>query len=175
MDIVIALLGFLLVWFIFLIGPPWFLGIFLCRMAACWHEEDKIQTYFLIASPRLSRFLIPRYTGFNSRIRTNLPFLYNQYWVNAYPNRLSILGLIDYCVVGVISVWYGVCITWYFFFQNYDNLMIPVTVILFMCHAVVFFILINWNKSRSVADEEVISRAEMKRRKKDCQHKISKH
>ncbi|MDD2956627.1 MAG: hypothetical protein PHD67_10010 [Oscillospiraceae bacterium] len=139
MDVLIALLGLLFVWLIFLMGVPWFLGFFLCRIAACWHEEDKIKTYVFISSSSLAALLIPRYMGFNSRIRTNLLFLHNRYYANQYPDRLSLLALIEYCIAGIISIWYGVCITDYFFFQNYDNAMIPLTVTLFMCHAVFFF------------------------------------
>lgn len=177
MDVFIALLGLLgllTVWLIFLLGLPWLLGFFLCRFAACWHEEDKIKTYFLISSSRLATLLIPKYMGFNSHIKTNLPFLYNQYCVNPYPNRLSLLGAIEYCIVDVISVWYGVCITGYFFFQNFSNRMIPVTVILLMCHAVVFFVLIVWNCSRRCDNDEVISKAEMKRRKRNCNNRLAK-
>lgn len=163
----LSLLGLLLVWLVFLLGVPWLLGFFLCRLAACWHDADKIKTYFVVSSPRLSALLIPEYVGFNHHIRTNLPFLYNQYRVNPYPNRLSLLGLIEYCMVGLLSVWYGVCITGYFFFQDFNNPMILLTVILFMGHAILFAILINWNGSQGYGDDEVISRKEMKRRKKE--------
>ncbi len=176
MDRLMTLLklsGFMLVWLAFLLGVPWFLGFFLCRFAACWHDKDKIKTYISVSSPRIAALLIPGHEGFSDHIRTNLPFLYNRYRVNPYPDRLSLLGLIEYCIVGLLSVWYGVCITEYFFLQNFNNPMILITIALFICHALIFVILINWNRSHGNGGEEIIQRKEMRRRKKCKEHNHS--
>lgn len=154
-------------WLLFLVGVIWFLGIFTCRYSAWWNKENRIQKYITISNPRLAGLLIPKYIGYNNYVRTNIPLLYNRYFVNQYPSRLSILGLIDYCVTAVLAVWYGACITAYFWLGWFDYPMIPLTVMLFMIHAALFTFLNGWNARIKWDEIEVISRAEMRKRKRD--------
>ena len=154
-------------WLLFLVGVIWFLGIFTCRYSAWWNETNRIQAYIEISNPRLARLLIPRYIGYHNYMSTNIPLLYNRYFVNQYPARLSLLGLVDYCITAILAVWYGVCITAYFWLGWYDNPMIPLTVILFMIHAAIFFFLNGWNARINRDKIEVISRSEMVKRKRE--------
>lgn len=157
-----ALVG---VWLIFSAGMIWILGIQPCRNSARWYKEDKIQRYVEISSPRLARLWIPEYTGFSRYIGTNIPMLYDRYYVNEYPDRLSLIGLADYCVTTVLCLWYFGCITVFFWFGRAVNPTAPI--ILLMARFVIFGILHGWNRSRVRLDQaEVISRAEMKQRKR---------
>lgn len=165
MMLLIQLLALTAIWLIFLVGPIWLLGLRLCRLSARWDEGQKIQKYYVIASPALARLLIPRYIGYNRRINTNLPFLYDRCLVNRHPTRLSALGLLDYCVTALLGLWYGVNITGYFWLGRFDEPALPVTFVLLMIHALVFTILINWNNSRVRWDKyEVLTKAERKER-----------
>ena len=165
--IIQAILILLLFWLIFLIGPIWLLGLQTCRSSSWWHEEDKIQKYIEV-SPRIAKLLIYKYIGHSTHIRTNIPALYNCYIINKFPTRLSVLGLTDYCVTAILSGWYGICITAYFWLGWYDNPMIPFTGILLIVHSILFGILNNWNSSRVNWEKyEVVSREEIKKRKHD--------
>ena len=154
-------------WLIFLLGVILITGQ-TCRRTSWWHEEDKIQGYIEISNPRLARLLIPEYLGCSTHIQTNIPALYNVFYVNKYPTRLSLVGLADYGATAILGIWYGVCITAYFWFGWYDNPMIPLTVGLLMARAVLFMFLGAWNGSRVRLEEmELISRVEWRRRKRD--------
>ncbi len=158
-----SLLFVFALWLIFLLGVILILGQ-TCRRTAWWHEEDKIQGYIEISNPRL---LISEYLGGSTCIQTNIPALYNVFYVNKYPTRLSLVGLADYSVTAVLGAWYGVCITAYFWFGWYDNPMIPLTVGLLMARAVLFMLVGAWNCSRVRVDQmEKISRTEWRRRKR---------
>lgn len=146
-KLIFSLLLFLAVWLIFLLCPVCWLGFSPCRRAAWWTPSDKIQAHITISSPRLAKLLIPHYLGFGRHIRTNIPLLYGQYYVNGHPSQLSLLGLADYCVTTALSVWYGVYITAYFFFGRFDEPMLPVTFVLLMVHSLVSSILAHWNGS----------------------------
>jgi len=162
MPILVALF----LWAVFLFGPVWLLGVMLCRWNAWWSEEDKVRKYFEIASPALAKGLIGTYSGYNTHIRTNIPALYNRYRVNRYPSRMSALGAAEYVVAGALTLWYAAGVTAYFFFGWFDNPMIFSGVVLLMLHAVVFFVLYGWNKSRVKWEKyEEISKQEMKARR----------
>ena len=163
----IAVLSALFLWLLFFMVPTWFLGIMLCRENAWWNEKDKIQKYIEITSPRASICLIGQHSGYNTRIRTNIPLFYRQYLINKYPSRLSALGIADYAVTTLIAAWYAAGITAYVFLGWSDNPMLPSGIILLMIHAVFSAILHGWNKSRVAWDEyEVISRKDLKARKR---------
>lgn len=163
----IAVLFLLSLWLLFLVIPIWFLGMMLCRENAWWDEKDQIQKYVAIKSPRVSKYLIGQHGGYSTHIRTNIPLFYNQYYVNKYPTRLSVLGIVDYAVTTVIAAWYAAGITVYFFSGWFDNPMFPSGIILLMIHAAFSTILHGWNKSHVKWDEyEVVSRKELKSRKR---------
>lgn len=150
---------------IFMLIPPWMLGGSLCRMSASWTEEDKVKTYFVIRVPWLAKLLIGQHFGCNSHFRTNLPILYNQFHVNPYPNRLSLLGLIDYLVTIPLCVDWIWVMSGYLCFRKFDNALIPTILLLLMLHALAATIMIGWNWDKR-SEGEPLSRAELKMRKK---------
>jgi len=165
--IVLAALAGLCIYGIFLIGPIWIVGIFICRQNAWWDEQDKVSTYFEIHSPRMADFLIGKYGGYSTCIRTNIPLFYNEFRINRYPARLSALGAANYAITIVFAIWYAVGITAYFFFGWTDNFLVPSGILLLMVQTFVFTILCNWNKSCVEWDKyEIISKQEMKRRRR---------
>lgn len=163
MIIAVQILLALAAGLIFLVGPPWLLGFFLCRMSAVWTAQNKIKKYYVIQNPVLARLLIPRYIGFNTRIRTNIPLLYNRYYVNQYPKRLSRLGAVHYGVTLVLFGVYAPAIIGYFLLAEWSTQLIPVCILLFMAEAVVFTVLINWNNG-GWTGLPVITKEERRRR-----------
>ena len=93
------LVGGALIWIIFALVPPWLCGFALCRHNAWWTSADKVRGFVTIKSERLRRLLIPEYIGWNSVIRTDIPIFFNRYTMNKYPERLSVLGLLNYIVL----------------------------------------------------------------------------
>ena len=131
--------------------------------SAWWCDGNRIQEYLEISLPEIAGLLTPGYLGYSSRIKTNIPALYDQFPVNRYPERLSMFGVIDYCVTEILSLRYGVCITDYFWFGRFDNSMIPVAIMLLIMHAIVFAILNSWNRPHVQWNKfEVVSWTEMK-------------
>ena len=150
-------------WLLFLVGVVWCLGIFPRRRGtAWWHEKDRVKRY-VVLPPWAARLLVPAYMGFNDRFRTNLPFLYNKYYVNHHPDRLSLLGLVDYCVAAVLCLWYGGAVTAFFWGEGSGGAMLPVSVAALMISCVVSLVLGTWDHAG--VKLEVIGKKELARRK----------
>lgn len=163
---ILSTLLLLCIYFIFLIVPLFIGGFSTCRENAWWNERDRVQRYYEIKSPRIARLLIGEYSGFSTSIRTNVPLLFNRYLVNRYPSRISAMGVINYVVTAALAIWHSIAITAYFFFAWPH--FVPSDWILLMVHSLIFGILCDWNKSRVKFDRyEMISKGEMKRRKKE--------
>lgn len=154
------------VWLAFLVVPPWLCCFFVCRQAACWRPEDKIKGYVTITAPWKRRMLIPAYSGYHPRLRTNIPLLYTRFVLNPYPDRLSRLGLVDWWVSGAISAAWTVCVTLYFWAGIFHNPLLPALMAVMMVHALVMAVLINWNKSGAPAGGEGLTRAQLRERKR---------
>lgn len=164
--IIFALIVWLCIYAVFLFGPIYLMGLFICRHNAWWNERDKIQKYFKISSPKTAMILIGTYSGYSTHIQTNIPLFYSKYRVNSHPSRLSALGAVNYVVTLILAIWYAVGITAYFFFGWANNPMIFSGLIFLMIHGIIFSILCNWNKSHvRLAEYEVISKKEMKERR----------
>lgn len=103
------------IWLLFLcvIGYGW--GIGGSRYTTWWCPGQKIRGYVTVRSHRLTRLLITRYSGYNDKINTNIGALYNRFYLNRYPERISYLGIFDWCVSLPLTVWWAYEITRYFF------------------------------------------------------------
>ncbi len=145
LDVIGISILLIVIWLLFLLVPIWLLGIFDCRRAAWWDPSQRIKRYIDLPH-RPSRLLIPRYWGFNDKFKTNIPFFYGMYYVNEYPQRLSILGLADYCVTGILGLWYGIAFTVFFFGGPSDA--VPYAILTLMVRTLVMFLLINWNDGK---------------------------
>lgn len=156
-----AVLIIFTVWLIFLGGLIYFIAM-LCRQLAFWHETDRVKTYVTVRSPRIASLLIPKYVYIRQ-----VSVARSGYYINAYPNRLPLLALIDYCGAAILFSLYAVGITKYFFFSFFGNSLIPISVMLLMGYLIVFFFLLRWDHSRSLNEAALITRAEMKRLKRE--------
>lgn len=166
MDTWYALAVIVFFWSVFFVGPIWHFGIQSCRMSSWWDDGYKQPKYFEIP-PRYAKLLILRYSGYNTHISTNIPALCNQYVVNKYPTRLSVIGVADYCVTAILESWYGVRITAYFWFGQFESPMVPLSMALLAVHSLIFGAVNVWNRSRVKPDYEVISKKEMKKRRRN--------
>lgn len=62
----IVVIAGLCIYGIFIVGPIWVAGIFICRQNAWWNERDKVSTYFEIRSLKAADFLIGKYGGYST-------------------------------------------------------------------------------------------------------------
>ncbi len=166
MNVLYALVMTTFFWSVFLVGPIWLFGVRSCRMSSWWDDGYQQPKYYEIP-PRYAKLLIPGYAGYHTYISTNIPALYNRYLVNKYPTRMSVIGVADYCVTAILGGWYGVRITAYFWFGQFESPMVPLSMALLAVHSLIFGVLNTWNRSRVKPDYEVISKEEMKKRKRD--------
>ena len=167
MEVVTSLLLIVGIWCVFVIGVGEMLFIQPCRKNACWQDGGKFKRYIEISNPRLAAILIPQYIGFNDRMGTNIPFLYNKYYVNKYPNRISIWAVVSDFICGALYVLFVIGFTAGFFLQQkWAVNLIPVSVLGGMGYNVLMFVVSFGNAmDGKVNGMEIITKAEMKRRK----------
>lgn len=147
-EVLLQLILLLVFWLIFLLGPIRMLPIAASRAAAHWDPKDRVKSYIEIPSRRLARLLIPSHRGYHSVVRTNIPALYNRYIVNQYPTRLSMLGVVSYCIGGALALIWGWSITGYFFWGHFDNILIPVSGIAMGVYSLMMGVAIDVNQAR---------------------------
>ena len=138
-------IGGALVWLLFVTVPPWLCGFSLCRSNAWWTGDDKIKGYVTIKNVRLAHLLIPEYIGWNSVLHANIPLLCNRYTMNKYPERLGVLGLLNYIVTIPTCIAYWVCVTDFLFTHFLDGNWALWAFFALVIESVVFFALSNWN------------------------------
>lgn len=114
LQIVGVLLFLIAVWLLFLSVIGYGFGIGGSRDTAWWCPGQKIRGYITIRSHRLAHLLIARYSGYSDKINTNIGALYNRFYLNRYPERISYLGIFDWCVALPLTVWWAYEITRYF-------------------------------------------------------------
>ncbi len=166
MILLVRLVLFLGIVLLFVVTPPLMLGFGMARQLSWWTKHDKVKGYVTLSSSRFSKWLIPQYSGYNTQFSTNIPGLYNRFYLNEHPYRLSILGAVDYGIVAIISVFWVYHMVGYFFFLDFSNPNIPLIVILLMGHAVVAFLVAIWNQSARRNPVDAMTRAEWKQYKK---------
>ena len=152
--------GGALIWIVFALVPPWLCGFALCRHNAWWTPADRVRAYISIGSERLARLLVPEYIGWNSYIRT--PIFFNRYTMNKYPERLSLLGLLNYIVTSVTTLGYWYCVTDFLFLRFIDPNWALWALFALVGEAVVFFALSNWNTAGRRDPAIVITRQGMR-------------
>ena len=108
------------------------------------------------------RLLVPEYIGWNSVIRTDIPIFFNRYTMNKYPERLSVLGLLNYIVTILTSLGYWYCITDFLFLRFIDPNWALWALFALVGEAVLFFALENWNCSERRDPAVVITRQGMR-------------
>ena len=156
------LVGGALIWIVFALVPPWLCGFSLCRHNAWWTSADKVRAYVTIKNERLARLLIPEYIGWNSLVRIDIPILYNRYTMNKFPERLGVLGLLNYIVTILTSLGYWYCITDFLFLRFIDPNWALWALFALVGEAVLFFALENWNCSERRDPAVVITREGMR-------------
>ena len=130
------------------------------RLAAALHDPAHPKRLTSLRSR--ARLLIPEYIGWNSFISTNIPILYNRYTMNKYPERLSVLGLLNYIVTILTSLGYWYCITDFLFLRFIDPNWALWALFALVGEAVLFFALENWNCSERRDPAVVITREGMR-------------
>ena len=114
----LRLLGGLLlitgVWLLFLVFEGYGFGISGARQSGWVVPGMKIPGYVELRSPRLARLLVARYSGYNDKIRTNIGLLFNRFFLNRWPGRISHFGLFDWCVTLPLTAWWAWEITRFF-------------------------------------------------------------
>lgn len=149
-------------WLVFLIVPIYFCLISACRSAAWWHPQDKDHSYFEIKSDRLAKLLIPRYCGYSSYLRTDIPLFYDRFVWNEYPNRLSRIGVVCYGSAAFPTAFYAYQISSYFLAANFDNDMVPVSLGLLVISSIVISIIARSNQGKRETPT-LLTREEIKR------------
>ena len=167
MEVVTSLLLIVGIWCVFVIGVGEMLFIQPCRKNACWQDGGKFKRYIEITNPRLAAILIPQYIGFNDHFGTNISRLYNKYYVNKYPNRISIWAIICDFICGALYALFVIGFTAGFFLQQKwaENLLL-ISVFGGMGYNALMFVVAFGNAiDGKVKEMEIITKAEMKRRK----------
>lgn len=152
--------GAVLIWAVFVVVPPWLCGFTICRHNAWWTPADRIKGYITVKSARFARLLIPEYIGWNSFI--SIPLFFNRYTMNKYPERLSILGAVNYFFILLTCVAYWVCVTDFMFIHLLDDNWALWAFFALVIEAVVFFALGNWNTANRKEPTIVITRQGMR-------------
>lgn len=153
-------LGGALIWLLFVTVPPWFCGFSIARHSAWWTPADHIKGYITLKNARLARLLVPEYAGWNSFI--NVPFIFNRYTMNKYPERLSLLGAFNYFFVTLTTLAYWVCVTDFLFIHLLDDNWALWAFFALAIEGVIFFALENWNSGNRKEPTVVISRQGMR-------------
>lgn len=102
------------IWLLFLVVVGYGWGIGGARQSGWVVPGMKISGYVDLRSPRLARLLVSRYSGYSTRINTNIGILLDRFQVNQYPDRISYLGIFDWCVSLPLAAWWAWEITRYF-------------------------------------------------------------
>lgn len=170
-----TLLFIIAAWLIFLIGVGYGFGIGMCRYTAWWRPGQKVRGYVTVRSRRLARLLIDRYGGYNNKINTNIPALYNRFHLNYYPKRISYLGIFDWCITLPLAGWWAYEITRYFFIAPLLELEIGNGVfaagITLPLYRVVMHFVSMWNNARAELGPE-LTKEELKAALKDDKRSI---
>lgn len=154
--------GFIIIfalWLFVLFMLLYFIAM-LCRELAFWHETDKIKDYVTV-SPRLAALLIPKYIYIRC-----VSVSRSGYYVNIYPNRLPMPALVDYCGAAILFILSALSCTFYFLTFSVTSLL-PVSAMLLMAYLIIFFFVLRWDHSRCLNEAALITRAEMKRLKRE--------
>lgn len=144
-----------LMWLFVLVNVAWYFGLWDCRMAAWWKPGQKIQGYVRIPSKRLALLFISRFEGYNVHFNTNIPFYYNRWVMNQYPERMSYVGVLHYCITLPLVGWWTFEITRYFWaFQEGNKSVFHIAIILIV-RCIIIRILVFWNDSKTEAGPEI--------------------
>ena len=154
--------GGALIWLLFAAAPPWICGFALCRHTAWWTPADKVRAFVTVKNARLARLLVPEYIGWNSFIKTDIPLFFNRYTMNKYPERLSVLGLVNYIVTALTSLAYWACVTDFLFIHLLEADWALYALFALVGEGVVFFALENWNTGGRKDPSIVITRQGMR-------------
>ena len=55
-----------------------------------------------------------RYGGYSSKVYTNIRPLFNRFYLNRWPNRISHFGIFDWCVTLPLTAWWAWEVTRFF-------------------------------------------------------------
>lgn len=155
-------IGGFFMWIAFVVVPPWLCGWLICRHNAWWTPADRLRGFITLRSERLQRVLVPVYIGWNSFLPGSLPVLCNRYTINKYPERLSVLGALNYFLSGLTALAYAYCVTDFLFIRLIDPNWALYSFFALALEAIIFLALGSWNTSERKDPVIVITRRGMR-------------